>query len=276
MDARYRRPFLTGEFALIERLRVRFPTIGDDAAVVDPPEGPLLLAADAVVAGVHTPPDLPLNELGWKAVVVNVSDIAAMGGRPLHLLVTVAAPAGTDLDRLFDGIAEASQAYLCPVVGGDLTTAESLAVSVAVTGTVDGSPVLRSGATAGEWIYVTGPLGAAAASGWTRRPHARVAEGVDARGAGATAMIDVSDGLGVDLGHIADASGIGFALEEIPIAPGATLEQALTGGEDYELVFTAPVAALRLGFRIGQCTANPQERTLAGQPLPAGGWEHHF
>ena len=89
-------------------------------------------------------------------------------------------------------------------------------------------------------------------------------------------MIDVSDGLAVDLGHIADASGVGFALEEVPLAPGATLEQALTGGEDYELVFTAPVAALPLGFRIGQCTANSEERTLAGQPLPAGGWEHRF
>jgi len=193
-------------------------------------------------------------------------------------LVTVAAPAGTDLESLFDGIAEAAHAYLCPVVGGDLTAADCLSVSVAVTGTVDGSPVLRSGAAAGEWIYVTGPLGAAAASGWTRRPHARVAEGTDARGAGATAMIDVSDGLAADLGHIADASGVGFALDEVPVAPGATLEQALSGGEDYELVFTAPVAALPLGFRIGQCTADPAERTLAGSPLPAGtgGWEHSF
>jgi thiamine-monophosphate kinase len=269
---------LTGEFALIEGLRDRFPTIGDDAAVVDPPEGPLLLAADAVVAGVHTPLDLPLEDVGWKAVVVNISDIAAMGGRPLHLLVTVAAPQGTDLDRLFDGVAEAAHAYLCPVVGGDLTTAECLSVSVAVTGTVDGNgtPVLRSGASAGEWIYVTGPLGAAAASGWTRRPHALVTEGVDARGAGATAMVDVSDGLSTDLGHLADASGVGFTLEEVPVAPGATLEQALTGGDDYELVFTAPVAALPMGFRIGQCVEDPSQRTFDGEPLPAGGWEHRF
>ena len=277
MRARYRSGKLTNEFALIGRLRERFGDIGDDAAIVDPPDGPLLLAADAVVAGVHTPPDLPLEDLGWKAVVVNVSDIAAMGGRPLHLLVTVAAPPGTDLDRLFDGVAEAAQAYVCPVVGGDLTTADTLVVSVAVTGTVDGTPVTRSGASPGEAIYVTGPLGAAAASGWTRRPLARVAEGVDARGAGATAMIDVSDGLVADLGHIADESGVGFALEEVPVAPGATLEQALTGGEDYELVFTAPAARVPVGLRIGACTADPTERTLAGQALPAGGgWEHRF
>jgi thiamine-monophosphate kinase len=273
----YRSGLLTTEFALIERLRARFEGIGDDAAVVEPPTGPLLLAADAVVAGVHTPPDLALEDLGWKAVVVNVSDIAAMGGRPLHLLVTVAAPPGTDLERLFDGVAEASRAYVCPVVGGDLTTSDTLVVTVAVTGTVDGTPVTRAGARAGEAIYVTGPLGASAASGWTRRPLARVAEGVDARGAGATAMIDVSDGLVADLGHIADESGVGFVLDEIPVAPGATLEQALTGGEDYELVFTAPVARLPVGFRIGTCTADPSERTLAGNPLPdIGGWEHRF
>ncbi len=278
MRARYRSGKLTNEFTVIERLRERFADIGDDAAIVDPPDGPLLLAADAVVAGVHTPPDLPLEDLGWKAVVVNVSDIAAMGGRPLHLLVTVAAPPGTDLDRLFDGVAEAAQAYVCPVVGGDLTTADTLVVSVAVTGTVDGTPVTRSGASPGEVIYVTGPLGAAAASGWTRRPLARVVEGVDARGAGATAMIDVSDGLVADLGHIAEESGVGFALDEVPVAPGATLDQALTGGEDYELVFTAPAARVPVGLRIGTCTADPAERTLAGRTLPAdaGGWEHNF
>jgi len=276
--ARYRSGKLTNEFALIGRLRERFAGIGDDAAVVDPPDGNLLLAADAVVAGVHTPPDLPLEDLGWKAVVVNVSDIAAMGGRPLHLLVTVAAPPGTDLEGLFDGVAEAAQAYICPVVGGDLTASDALVVTVAVTGTVDGTPVLRSGAAAGEGIYVTGPLGAAAASGWTRRPLARVAEGVDARGAGATAMIDVSDGLVADLGHIADESGVGFSLDEVPVAPGATLEQALTGGEDYELLFTAPAARVPVGFRIGVCTVDPSARTLAGEPLPSsgGGWEHRF
>src|SRR5205814_5990810 len=157
---------------------------------------------------------------------------------------------------------------VCPVVGGDLTNAESLVVTVAVTGTVDGTPVTRAGASPGEAIYVTGPLGAAAASGWTRRPLARVAEGVDARGAGATAMIDVSDGLVADLGHVADESAVGFALDEVPVAPGATLDQALTGGEDYELIFTAPVARLPKGLRIGVCTAERSERTLAGQALP--------
>ena len=89
-------------------------------------------------------------------------------------------------------------------------------------------------------------------------------------------MIDVSDGLVVDLGHIADESGVGFALEEVPVSPGATLEQALTGGDDYELLFTAPVARLPVGLRIGRCTDDPSERTLDGKPLPAGGWEHRW
>jgi thiamine-monophosphate kinase len=136
--------------------------------VAEPPEGLLLLAADSVVGGVHA--DLSkvgLDDVGWKAVVVNVSDIAAMGGRPLYLLVTVAAPAGTDLEPLFDGIAEAAHAYLCPVVGGDLSNADCLVVTGAVAGTVDGTPVLRSGASPGEWIYVTaGP--AAPWPGWPR------------------------------------------------------------------------------------------------------------
>src|SRR5205085_3581374 len=148
----YRSGKLTNEFALVARLRERFGDIGDDAAIVSPHQGPLLLAADTVVAGVHTPPETPLEDIGWKAVVANVSDIAAMGGRPLHLLVAVAAPPGTDLDRLFDGVAEAARAYVCPVVGGDLTAADSLVVTVAVTGTVDGTPVTRAGASAGEAI----------------------------------------------------------------------------------------------------------------------------
>ena len=89
-------------------------------------------------------------------------------------------------------------------------------------------------------------------------------------------MIDVSDGLAADLTHLADASGVGFALDEVPVAPGATVEQALGGGEDYELVFTTPVARSAVGFRIGRCTDDPVERTLAGRPLPALGWEHSW
>jgi thiamine-monophosphate kinase len=298
---------VSGEFAAIERLRSLLPSppagetwIGDDAAVVRGPGGGwLLLAADTVVEGVHADLSLTgIDDLGWKAITVNVSDIAAMGGRPMHALVTVAGPPTTDLDLLYDGIAEAATAYTCPVVGGDLTNAPSLVVTVAVTGTFDGRPLLRSGAQPSDRIYVTGPLGLAAAGlrqlkegkGATgaavqaqRRPAAAVAAGLAARAAGATSMIDVSDGLAADLGHIADASGVGFALASLPVGEGATTDDALTGGEDYVLAFTAPdgdrvidaFAGLPRPILIGVCTTDRGERTLAGRPLPAVlGWEH--
>jgi thiamine-monophosphate kinase len=281
---------MAGEFAAIERIARLLPDgsrwIGDDAAVLP---GGFLFAADAVVAGVHA--DLSLtgfDDLGWKALVSNVSDIAAMGGDPSYAVVTVAGPPATDLDALYRGLAEASVAYRCPIVGGDLTNAPTLVVTVAILGRVDGPPVLRSGSRPGHRIWVTGPLGAAAhalgqlragtgPSDAHRRPRARVVEGRLARLAGATAMIDVSDGLSADLGHILDASGVGCALDDVPVAPGATLEDALSGGEDYELVFMAPAeTAIDWAIPIGACTADPSERTLHGAPLPTAGWQHNW
>jgi len=282
--------------------------IGDDAAIVAAP-ATLLLAADLVVAGVHA--DLALtgvDDLGWKAIAVNVSDLAAMGGRPLHALVTVAGPPGTDLDALYRGIADASRFYRCPVVGGDLANAGVLAVSVAVTGTTDGRPpILRSGARPGDRLFVTAALGAAAAglrelrSGAVppdgapnarahARPLALVAEGAAAREGGATAMIDVSDGLAADIGHLAEQSGVGVALDRarVPVAPGATFEEAWSGGEDYQLVFAAPdeasvdaaftAAGLAVPASIGVCTQDRDERSLDGSPWPGGsqGWEHDW
>lgn len=269
---------MTGEFAFIERLRARFPRIGDDCAVVDG----MLLATDMVVEGVDVPAGVAgdpgwARSLGRKAVTANVSDVAAMGGRPRYLLVAVAAPVGADLGALVDGVAEEAASYGCEVAGGDLSaTAGPVVVAVAVTGEVPGGgePVRRSGARPGDTVYVTGPLGAAAASGYRSWGRARVAEGEAARLAGATAMIDVSDGLAADLGHLATASGVGFALDEVPVAPGATLDQALHGGDDYELVFTGPPGLP--GIRIGTVVADPAVRTLAGRPLPAGGWEHRW
>ncbi|MGH9067568.1 MAG: thiamine-phosphate kinase, partial [Acidimicrobiales bacterium] len=190
-----------GELAAIERIRTLLPGppagetwIGDDAAVVAGPDGPLLLAADLVVAGVHADLDLvSLDDLGWKALAVNVSDLAAMGGHPLHALVSVAGPPTTDLDALYRGLAGAAAEWSCPVVGGDLANAPVLVVAVSVTGTtVGGRPaVLRSGARPGDTLFVTGPLGSSAAGlaalrearsdpiGWAlaeahRRPRARV------------------------------------------------------------------------------------------------------
>jgi thiamine-monophosphate kinase len=284
--------------------------IGDDTAVVERGRGWLLLAADTVVEGVHADLTLTgLDDLGWKAVVANISDVAAMGGEPGHALVTVAGPATTDLDLLYQGIAEACDAYGCPVVGGDLVSSPTLVVTVAVTGWVDGAAVRRGGARPGDTLWVTGPLGGAAAGlrllrvGAARvlpgeemspvvaariadhaRPRAALAEGRAARLGGASAMIDVSDGFGADLGHLADASRVGFELEGVPVAEGATLEEALGGGEDYRLVFSAPDAeALLTAFEgldapvaIGSCVSDVAHRTLGGRPLGPLGWQHEW
>lgn len=277
-----------------------------------PAHGRLLLAADAVVAGVHADLALTgLDDLGWKAVAVNISDVAAMGGRPGHALVTVAGPPDTDLDLLYEGIGAAARRYRCPVVGGDLTNAPALVVCVAVTGWADGPIVTRGGARAGDGIWVTGPLGRAAAglrilrrragseapagpavSEATEhdlvvahaRPEPALDEGQAAARGGATAMIDVSDGLVADLGHIADASGVGFRLTGVPVADGASEVEALGGGDDYVLVFCAPEGAdmaaafrgLHPPVRIGTCVVDPADRTLAGRPLEPAGWEHDW
>ncbi|HUQ64059.1 MAG TPA: thiamine-phosphate kinase [Acidimicrobiales bacterium] len=308
------------EFSLIQRLRERLPRppgasgdvwIGDDVAVVAGPLGALLLTADAVVAGVHADLRLVgLDDMGWKALVAGLSDIASVGGRPTHALVSVAGPLGNiDFDLLYDGLIEAAVAYECPIVGGDLSAAPVLMVSVAIAGDAgDGiaSPVLRSGAAPGDTIFVTGPLGASAAglqvlrSGRAtelpdlalahRRPRPRLGEGQIARTAGATAMIDVSDGLAADLRHVADSSAVGVVLDRVPVAIGVSRVSdvpeavALGGGEDYELLFTAPdplvveaefaLAGLGKPLAIGRCTADPSERRLRDGELPVLGWEH--
>ncbi|MHB8244529.1 MAG: thiamine-phosphate kinase [Acidimicrobiales bacterium] len=299
-----------GEFEFLSRLRAslagRAPEgevhLGDDAAVLYPPSGRLLLATDVVVEGVHF--DLNLGssgDAGWKALVANISDIAAMGGLPTHAVVAVAAPPGTDLDDLFGGLRHAADHYGVQLVGGDLSTAPALFVSVGIvgeSGSVD--PVLRSGARPGDDLWCTGALGASAAGmaklqmgGASpkdplvrayRRPLARPAEGRLAAVLGATAMIDVSDGLSQDLSHIATESCVGVALELVPVADGASEGQALGGGEDYELVFSMPpgvdveehfaTAGFRVPLRIGKCTGDTSIRTLRGDVLRVAGWVH--
>jgi thiamine-monophosphate kinase len=307
-----------GEFAAIDRLRRRLPGppdgqvwIGDDAAVLGTAQGRLVVTTDLAVAGVHADLGLiGLDDLGWRAFAAAVSDVAAMGAWPLGAVVAVAGPPTTDLDRLYDGVAASSEAHHCPVVGGDLSTATELVVAVAVTGHVEGEPgpVLRSGARPGDHLFVTGPLGGAAAglrglrarargpAGGApspevvalemahRRPRARLSEGEAARRSGATAMIDISDGLLADLGHLTQASGVGFRLDRVPVAPGATIDDALAGGEDYELVAATAdpeglvaafsAAGLRPAVLIGTCTADPTEHSLAGEPTTALGWQH--
>lgn len=315
----------TSEDAALGLLRALLPSAppgetwyGDDAAVVAlPGTGPqLLLALDTVVVGLDADLSLTtLADLGWKALAVNLSDIAAMAGKPACALVGVAGLGAAELRELYEGLLEASAQYGCPVVGGDLSGAEQTVVSVAVVGWANGRAVLRSGARPGDTIWVTAPLGAAAAglrclreaslghlgvrgralrsllapneqalASAHARPLPALGEGVAARDAGASAMIDISDGLAVDLGRLADMSGVGFELAQVPVAPGATLDEALGGGDDYVLVFTLPpgrspvrafeTAGLRPPSLLGACVADGGRRYLGGAPLAAAGWKH--
>jgi thiamine-monophosphate kinase len=281
----------------------------DDAAVLDlPAAGPLLASVDSVVEGVHV--DLALcspGDVGWKALMGALSDLAAMGAAPLAALVALCVPGGTGEGELaagvMAGVAEAAAATGCAVVGGDVSGASELAVAVTVLGTVeDGGPppVPRAGARPGDVVLVTGPCGGSAAGlrelragrgdgaavAAYRRPLARLREGELARRAGAHAMIDISDGLALDLHRLADASGVGFALDRVPVASDATEDEALGGGEDYELVVVCAArgaaaldescadAGLRRPVRIGSVLDDPAVRLLDGVALQRLGWQH--
>ena len=197
------------------------------------------------------------------------------------------------------GVSEASAASSCPVVGGDVSSSSELVAAVTVIGTVTGGasapgPVSRAGAEAGDALFVTGPCGGSAADLRNRgglrycRPMARLAEGKAAREAGARAMIDVSDGLALDLHRLADASGVGFRLDTVQVAEGATVEEAVGGGEDYELIIAIAeedvnrmesafvVAGLRAPLRIGSVSGDPAERQLEGRTLDRVGWQHRL
>ena len=284
----------------------------DDAASVAVPGGAsIIVSVDSVVDGVHV--DLALcsaADVGWKAVMGALSDLAAMGARPLAALVALCAPGSESGDGalalgVMAGVAEAAAAAGCPVVGGDVSSSGRLVVTVTVIGTTDGeAPVARSGAVAGDVILVSGPCGRSAGGlrqlragtepvpgglgAAYRRPVARLAEGLLIRRSGAHAMIDVSDGLSLDLHRLADASDVGFVLTHIPIAEGATLEEALGGGEDYELVMTMTAAdarrlterlalsGLAAPLRIGLITDDKNERRLGDHELERQGWQHHI
>ncbi len=312
---------MTSEFEFIDRLRMRLPSatddqvwIGDDAAVL---ENGQLFATDVLVEGVHF--DLAWCDaaaVGWKALAVNVSDIAAMGGSPTAAVVSVVVPPGGGplADDLGAGLAEASEVFGCALVGGDTSTGPALVVSVAILGTSPAAgAVLRSGARAGDAVFVTGTLGSPAAAldaletgevpvpeGAARlhRPVPRLGEGAAAADAGATSMIDISDGLAADLGHIAGQSGVGVRVDAdwIPREPDVPLAVALRGGDDYELCFTAPdpmqvgdaFLSRRLSppTRIGEIVAARSEASapsdlvlvVEGQstPWPTGSWEHEL
>ena len=304
---------------------------GDDAALVELGRHTGVLTADMLVEGVHFDRDATTpQDLGFKALSVNVSDVAAMGGSPRFAVVSLALTEDVEAGwvvELYGGLREAAGEYGMSVVGGDTSRAPVVVISIAVTGEVAvGRAVTRSGAKPGDRLAVTGTLGGssaglrllrvdprrirgAAASERARaliaahvRPLARVGEGQTLAQAGATAMIDVSDGLALDLARLCRASGTAAAvrLASVPVAPGLDelraligadpLELALGGGEDYELLVALPrdaieparallaerfgtplteIGELRAGEGIVAVEADGSERAL----VPSG-WDH--
>src|SRR5262245_23551056 len=269
-----------GEFGLIDRIRRKITPsqgvrlgIGDDAAWVINRSGSSLITADLLIEEIHF--DLrwtSLVDLGYKSLAVNLSDIAAMGGTPAYVILSLGIPGNFDgkkIDDLYRGIHALADKNGVAIVGGDTNIADSLIISVCVIGHPPKRPILRSGAHVGNDIYVTGTLGDAAlglkilrgksprSKGKAinyllkrhHRPTPRLAVGsLLARQRLATAMIDVSDGLLQDLGHICTASGTGAIVwnDKLPLSSAYRLlagraesRYALSGGEDYELLFCA-------------------------------------
>jgi thiamine-monophosphate kinase len=294
------------EFELIERIRARASTrpdvvlgIGDDGAVVDPPAGQqLVLVVDTLVSGIHFPAGTQAADIGWKALAVNLSDLAAMGAEPAWALLALTLPRDDTpwLENFLDGFLELAALHRVALVGGD-TTRGPLAVSVQLTGFISpGKALKRSGARVDDRLWVTGTLGDAAAGLdlWRQRvqnrpgmralferlhrPTPRVAAGIALRGH-AHAAIDISDGLLADLGHLCQAGAVGAEVlaDRLPVSAAlaglpASRRQAwqLAGGDDYELLFTLP-ADLEAGplmpdelavTEIGRIVAEPGVRVL--------------
>ena len=237
---------------------------GDDAAVVRPGSGELVLTTDAMVEGVHFLTDRTTpRDLGYKAIAVTVSDIAAMAGSPRFALCALTLTDAVDaawVVELAGGMRECCDEFALSLVGGNLSRGRELSIVVSATGEVGpGRAVPRDGARHGDRVVVTGSLGGAAAGlraatqrSWTdderdalrrsMRPVPRVGEGSILAAHGVTSMMDVSDGLALDLSRLCAASGVGarIELDRLPVHPAATLTEALGGGEDYELLGTLP------------------------------------
>ena len=319
-----------GEFGRIARFFAPLAGPGglgltDDAALVDcPPGHRLVMTVDAMVEGVHYLPDDPPDLVARKLLRVNLSDLAAMGARPLHYLVTTALPKtlGDDwVARFAAGLAEDQRIFGVDLRGGDsVATSGPAALTLTAIGQVaEGGDIRRSGARPGDRVWVSGTVGDAflglkvlrgeypdlcgahrgALVGRFQLPEPRVALGPRLAGI-AHAMLDVSDGLLADLGHICDVSGVGATvqLETLPLSPAARrlaerepelAPQLATGGDDYELLFAAPpeagaaigrlAAELALPItEIGVIETGEGVRLVdtAGNPLPvaAAGWRH--
>lgn len=310
------------EFDLIARIRARAGTrddvvlgIGDDAALLAMPPGmALVVTADTLNAGVHFFPDVAPADLGWKALAVNLSDLAAMGARPAWCTLSLSLPQADPawIEGFLDGFCDLAARHGIALVGGD-TTRGPLSVSITAMGQVEaGHALRRDGARVGDEIWVTGTPGDAAAAlqallsgaavdralrARLDRPTPRVEAGRGLLGV-ASACVDISDGLLADLGHLCRRSGVGaqVQLEQLPVSralagfrPQLRWAWQAGGGDDYELCFTAPAsqreaivaagaACATAVTRVGRIEAEPGLRLVdgAGAPLDLRlrGWDH--
>ena len=274
-----------GEAALIGRIRAWLGTaspespsgIGDDCAVVRPARGRELLTIDPVIYGVHFDGKVSPGDAGAKLVKRNLSDIAAMGGRPRAMVVALALDDRVSLRWLaafYRGMARQARRYRVPIVGGDVARLRgAFAATVALTGESTGRVLTRAGSRRGDWIYVTGMLGRSLPTGHHHRFTPRLSEGAWlARQAGVRAMMDVSDGLAKDLGALTP-KGCAAALFEkmLPVRAGATTRQALSDGEDYELVVGVAGGRRRQSLERAWRKAFPRTRlTCIGRFVRAG------
>lgn len=295
----------TGLVSLIRKLAGRgsqsvIEGIGDDCAVLRPNEGhDLVFTTDFTLEGRHfTTESHQPSDIGHKALARSLSDIAAMGGRPLFCLVSLAMPAATEegfVEEFYRGLLELAARHSVALAGGDLASFDALTVDVMCCGEVPtGSAMLRRNARVGDLIYVSGTLGGSAhgfrsqqGANFQRhlRPEPRVQLGRTLREAGVTCCMDLSDGLALDLTRLCRESEVSAEIEgPLPIADGASEQDALSGGEDYELLFTAPpgvrVPEMVEGVpvtRIGIITAKGEAPVLyRGQPLATSGFDHFF
>jgi thiamine-monophosphate kinase len=231
--------------------------IGDDCAVLPPSRGRQLITVDPVIYGRHFDDAVPPRAVGEKLLKRNLSDLAAMGGRPVAAVLALTLDARTSrswLEQFYRGLARSARKYRVAIVGGDIAQADRIiAASLTLLGEAAGPRVVtRTGARLGDWIYVTGTLGGSLARGHHFRFMPRLAEGTWlARQPDVRAMMDVSDGLAKDL-HALTPRGTTPALDatKIPCRPGCDLRAALTEGEDYELLFALRRSADRDRFAV--------------------------
>lgn len=271
------------EFELIDYFFTRYQTsdqvilgVGDDAAILRPPDNmDWVSSVDTLNAGVHFPENTPPEDIGYKALAVSLSDMAAMGAKPIGFLLSLSLPAADEkwLHAFSNGLYEIAQSYETPLIGGD-TTRGPLSIGTVVQGIVPtGTALCRHTAKPHDIIYVTGTLGDAglaldqlkknqpsstATLARLNRPTPRVEVGLRLRQV-ATAAIDVSDGLAADLGKILSASGVAAQLnvETIPTGCDAARAFCLNAGDDFELCFTAPPSAQATVRKLAETLRTP-------------------